>query len=109
MILEVAVLDVIPGQELSFQQDFSKAQKIISSMPGYIIARPDYGSSRHFQSRNKLRCSLTNLEVAMLCQSQGSDWGASFGYQTLEPTLGVPDLRAEYPQVLPDHHCRHFY
>lgn len=36
MILEVAVLDVIPGQELSFQQDFSKAQKIISSMPGYI-------------------------------------------------------------------------
>lgn len=36
MILEVAILDVIPGQESHFQTDFKKAQKIISSMPGYI-------------------------------------------------------------------------
>ncbi len=36
MILEVAVLDVIPGQESNFQRSFSEAQDILSSMPGYI-------------------------------------------------------------------------
>lgn len=36
MILEVAILDVIPGREASFQADFEQAQKIISSMHGYV-------------------------------------------------------------------------
>lgn len=36
MILEVAILDVIPGQESDFQRSFAKAQRIISAMPGYI-------------------------------------------------------------------------
>ena len=36
MILEVAVLDVIPGQENEFQAAFAKASPIISSMPGYV-------------------------------------------------------------------------
>jgi heme-degrading monooxygenase HmoA len=36
MILEVAILDVISGQESDFQRSFAKAQKIISSMPGYV-------------------------------------------------------------------------
>ena len=36
MILEVAILDVIPGQEANFQADFAQAQQIISSMSGYI-------------------------------------------------------------------------
>lgn len=36
MILEVAILDVIPGQENNFQTDFRKASQIISSMKGYI-------------------------------------------------------------------------
>lgn len=36
MILEVAVLEVIPGREAGFQRDFAKAQAIIASMPGYI-------------------------------------------------------------------------
>jgi heme-degrading monooxygenase HmoA len=35
MILEVAILDVIPGQESEFQQEFINAQQIISSMKGY--------------------------------------------------------------------------
>jgi len=35
MILESARLDVIPGQEAAFEQDFARAQSIISSMPGY--------------------------------------------------------------------------
>ena len=36
MILEVAILDVIPGQESEFQAAFAKASSIISSMSGYI-------------------------------------------------------------------------
>ena len=36
MILEVAILDVIPGEESRFQSDFGRAQSIISSMQGYI-------------------------------------------------------------------------
>ena len=36
MILEVAILNVIPGQEDEFLEAFSKAQEIISSMTGYI-------------------------------------------------------------------------
>ncbi len=34
MILEVAILDVIPGQEKEFKTDFKKAQSIIFSMTG---------------------------------------------------------------------------
>lgn len=36
MILEVAILDVIPGQEREFQDAFTKASPIISSMSGYV-------------------------------------------------------------------------
>jgi heme-degrading monooxygenase HmoA len=36
MILEVAVLDVVPGRETDFQASFAQAQGIISSMPGYV-------------------------------------------------------------------------
>ncbi len=36
MILEVAILDVTPGREKEFETAFGEAQKIISSMGGYI-------------------------------------------------------------------------
>ena len=36
MILEVAMLDVKPGQAAEFETAFEKAQEIISSMGGYI-------------------------------------------------------------------------
>jgi heme-degrading monooxygenase HmoA len=36
MILEVAVLNVKPGQGAAFESAFAAAQPIISSMPGYI-------------------------------------------------------------------------
>jgi len=36
MILEHAMLDVIPGEEQKFERAFEQAQKIISSMPGFI-------------------------------------------------------------------------
>jgi len=36
MILEVAILDVIPNQEMDFEAAFAQASPIISSMPGYV-------------------------------------------------------------------------
>lgn len=36
MILEVAMLDVIPGREAEFEAAFRKAAPIISSMKGYV-------------------------------------------------------------------------
>ena len=35
MILEVAMLDVIPGEEANFEAAFSEARTIIASMHGY--------------------------------------------------------------------------
>ena len=36
MILEVAILDVKPGQEATFERDFAEASVYISSVAGYI-------------------------------------------------------------------------
>lgn len=36
MILEVAILNVKPGQERAFEAAFGRAQAIIASMPGYV-------------------------------------------------------------------------
>lgn len=36
MVLEVAILNIIPGQENAFLKAFSMAQRIISKMTGYI-------------------------------------------------------------------------
>ncbi len=36
MILEVAVLNIISGKQLDFENSFAQAQRIISSMKGYI-------------------------------------------------------------------------
>lgn len=36
MILEVAMLDVIPGEEAAFEAAFAEAQAIIAAMPGYV-------------------------------------------------------------------------
>ena len=36
MILEVAILDVIPGKEQEFETAFREASGIISSMAGYV-------------------------------------------------------------------------
>ena len=36
MILEVAILDVKPGQQAEFETAFTQAQAIISGMKGYI-------------------------------------------------------------------------
>ena len=36
MILEVAILNVRPGQTAAFEAAFTQAQQIIAKMPGYI-------------------------------------------------------------------------
>jgi heme-degrading monooxygenase HmoA len=36
MILEVAILDVIPGKETDFEDDFGRAERIIKRMHGYL-------------------------------------------------------------------------
>lgn len=36
MIQELAILDVVPGQEAEFLSAFGEAQTIIRSMPGYV-------------------------------------------------------------------------
>lgn len=36
MILEVAILNIIPGKTIEFEQAFSEAQHIISKMKGYV-------------------------------------------------------------------------
>lgn len=36
MILEVAILNVRPGQEAAFEQAFAQASPLIAAMPGYI-------------------------------------------------------------------------
>ena len=36
MILEVALLDVLPGKTEEFERAFAEASAIISSMPGYL-------------------------------------------------------------------------
>jgi heme-degrading monooxygenase HmoA len=36
MVLEVATLQIKPGQTAAFEATFAQAQKIIASMPGYL-------------------------------------------------------------------------
>lgn len=43
MILEQALLDVVPGQESAFEEAFGKAKAIIASMPGFRSLRLSRG------------------------------------------------------------------
>jgi heme-degrading monooxygenase HmoA len=36
MVLEVAVLDVRPGEEEAFESAFEQAQRLVAAMPGYV-------------------------------------------------------------------------
>ncbi len=41
MVLEHAVLDVLPGQEAQFESAFAEAKVVVSSMPGFVSLRLD--------------------------------------------------------------------
>jgi heme-degrading monooxygenase HmoA len=60
MILEVAILDVVPGQETAFEASFDQAQGIIASMSGYI--RHDLKRCIEKPSRYILLVSWEKLE-----------------------------------------------
>jgi heme-degrading monooxygenase HmoA len=47
MILEVAILDVIPGRESEFQSAFAAASPIIMSMSGYISHQLQHCLEKH--------------------------------------------------------------
>jgi len=49
MILEVAILDVIPNQEKDFESAFAKASSMITSMQGYI----SHQLQRCFEKQNR--------------------------------------------------------
>ena len=61
MILEVAILDVKPGQEEAFEESFGIAQKIISSMQGYISHQLQHSIEN--QSRYILLVHWESLEA----------------------------------------------
>jgi heme-degrading monooxygenase HmoA len=43
MVLEHALLDVVPGQQSSFEDAFGQAKQVISSMPGFRSLRLSRG------------------------------------------------------------------
>jgi heme-degrading monooxygenase HmoA len=60
-ILEVAILDVIPGQEKDFEAAFLRACAIISSMPGYISHELRHGVEK--ENRYLLLVHWESLEA----------------------------------------------
>lgn len=46
-ILEVAMLDVVPGRETAFEDAFSEARRIIAAMPGFEGLELRRSASRH--------------------------------------------------------------
>ena len=77
MILEVAILDVVPGQESNFQRSFGDARKIISSMPGYL----SHELKRCIEKRNRFILlvkwqTLEDHTVGFRGSSQYQEWKA---------------------------------
>ena len=58
MVLEVAILDVKPGQEKDFESAFARAREIISSMPGYVSHE-----LQHCLEKNSRYLLLVNWET----------------------------------------------
>ena len=100
MILEVAILDVIAGQENEFQAAFSKASPIISSMSGYI----SHQLQRCIESQNRY-ILLVNWETL---EAHTVGFRGSEGYQEWRkllhnfydpfPTVEHYELIQDYPK-----------
>jgi heme-degrading monooxygenase HmoA len=71
MILEVAILDIIPGRETEFQAAFAVASPIISSSPGYL----SHQLQRCLEKQNRF-ILLVNWETleAHTVGFRGSEW-----------------------------------
>lgn len=83
MILEVALLDVRPGEEADFEQAFRRASSIISSMRGY--------------HSHQLRCCLENRSRYLLLVEWAALEDHTLGFR------GSPEYQ-EWKQLL-----HHFY
>ena len=75
MVLEVAILDVIPGQESDFLTSFDEARKIISSMPGHL----SHELKRCIENRSRFILlvnwrSLEDHTVGFRGSSQYQEW-----------------------------------
>ena len=75
MILEVAILDVVPSKEAEFEQAFLQAEKIISSMKGYVdheLKRCLENSSRYLLLVNW--DTLEDHTEGFRCSSEYLEW-----------------------------------
>lgn len=61
MILELAVLDVMPGREAAFEQAFGEASHIIASINGYVSHQLQRCAEK--QSRYLLLVNWASLEA----------------------------------------------
>ena len=75
MISEHALLNVIPGQQQQFEQAFEQAQKIISSMPGYICHEVHQCIEQPNQYLLLVKWrNLEDHETGFRCSSQYLQW-----------------------------------
>src|SRR6188474_3803402 len=101
MILETAILDVIPNQERDFEAAFAKASPIIASMPGYI----SHQLQRCIEKQNRY-ILLVNWETL---EDHTVGFRSSEGYQEWRkrlhhfydpfPTVEHYDVVQDYPSV----------
>jgi len=70
MILETAILDVIPGREAEFESAFAKASLIISSISGYVS--------------HQLQCCIENQNRYILLVNWGTLEDHTVGFRGSE-------------------------
>jgi heme-degrading monooxygenase HmoA len=100
VILEVAVLDVKPGQEKEFELAFDKAQEIISSMDGYIshqLQKCIENTSRYILLVNWQ--TLEDHTVGFRESEQYQDWRKAL-HHFYEPFPEVQHYTEVYSNVL---------
>ena len=100
MILEVAILDVIPMQEKDFEIAFAKASSIISSMPGYISHQLQHCIEK--QNRYLLLVQWETLEdhtIGFRGSERYQEWRKLLHhFYDPFPTVEHYELTQEYPK-----------
>jgi heme-degrading monooxygenase HmoA len=100
MILEVAILDVIPRQEKDFETTFAKASGIISSMPGYLSHELQHCMER--PNRYILLVKWENLEdhtVGFRGSSEYQEWKKLLHhFYDPFPTVEHYEMVQQYPR-----------
>ncbi|MEH6577596.1 MAG: antibiotic biosynthesis monooxygenase [Amphritea sp.] len=100
MILEVAILNVRPGQEIEFEVAFGKAQEIIASMPGYVshqLQKCIENASRYLLLVNWI--SLEDHTIGFRESEQYQEW-RNLLHHFYEPFPEVEHYRSVYSNSL---------